>query len=389
MLRLGRPRKSIKDLPLGVYPVKGRYYVRPVNAEMREIFAVVYPGRRCAPLGADKGEARKLWVKLFATDRPPESPTAGTLNEIIGRYEREIIPTLTKRTGPEHKRYCRNLRAWCGNWRYAKSEAEASTGKYLRSIDVTQYLRAQMKVQVFNKQGTLISDGRKVAANKEVQCMSRMFRLAKTLWGYTEYNPCLQVEYNSENERDIYIDDDMFMKVYAKASPTMKCMMDLAQMNGSRRGMIIRLMLSDITDEGVWFTVNKRNQNQGKKRKLATWTDDLRDVIKRAKEIRAKLRGGQKVIVDHTTAPLFLTRYGKAFTETAFNRQWSTARKAGGFGKHEFHFHDVKAKSLSDSPDEIDAMNRGDHVELRTTRRVYRRKPNEVIPLQMTSRNPT
>ena len=48
MLRMGRPREKGKNLPLGVYPVKGRYYVRPVNREMRRIFAVAFPGKRCA-----------------------------------------------------------------------------------------------------------------------------------------------------------------------------------------------------------------------------------------------------------------------------------------------------------------------------------------------------
>jgi len=59
---------------------------------------------------------------------------------------------------------------------------------------------------------------------------------------------------------------------------------------------------------------------------------------------------------------------------------------AAGFGKHEFHFHDIKAKSVSDSPDEVDATNRGGHIDPRTTRRVYRRKPTVVTPLPAVSR---
>jgi hypothetical protein len=58
---------------------------------------------------------------------------------------------------------------------------EASTGPFLRSIDITRYL---------NNQETA---GRPVQANKEIHRLSRIFPLAKTRWGYTEYNPCLQV----------------------------------------------------------------------------------------------------------------------------------------------------------------------------------------------------
>jgi len=179
MPRVGRPREKAKDLPLGVYAVKGRYYVRPVNAEMRRIFAVAHPGKQCAPLGADKAEARKHWVKLFTTNLPPEDTGAGTVAEIIERYERDIIPTLHPKTGADHTAYCKRLKAEFGDRRYAKSEAEASTGTFLRSMHITAYLRAQERA------------GRPVAGNKEVRCLSRIFRLAKAQWGYTEYNPCL------------------------------------------------------------------------------------------------------------------------------------------------------------------------------------------------------
>ncbi|OGA20761.1 MAG: hypothetical protein A3I02_05325 [Betaproteobacteria bacterium RIFCSPLOWO2_02_FULL_67_26] len=87
------------------------------------------------------------------------------------------------------------------------------------------------------------------------------------------------------------------------------------------------------------------------------------------------------------TAPLFLNRYGKPFTETAFNSMSQRARIAGGFDEaHQFHFHDLKAKAVSDSPNEIDAMNRGGHLDMRTTRRVYRRKPTEIVPLPRVSK---
>jgi hypothetical protein len=47
---------------------------------------------------------------------------------------------------------------------------------------------------------------------------------------------------------------------------------------------------------------------------------------------------------------------------------------------------DIKAKALSDSPDLMNAMERGDHTEIRTTKTVYRRKPASVTPLPAVSR---
>ena len=90
--------------------------------------------------------------------------------------------------------------------------------------------------------------------------------------------------------------------------------------------------------------------------------------------------------MDLDTAPLFLNRKGMAWTKTGFNSQWYRATRAAGFSKHAFHFHDIKAKSVSDSPNELDAQNRGGHLDPRTTRRVYRRKPVEVIPLPQVSK---
>ncbi len=374
MTCMGRPRLKIRDLPLGVYMVKGRYYARPVNAEMREIFSVRYPGRKSAPLGSDKSEARKQWVSLFTTERRPQSAIAGTVAEIIERYVREILPTLHPKTKPEHKRYCKTLNNKFGAVKFARSEVEAASGQFLRSMDVTRYLREQEVAE------------RPVAANKEVQCLSRMFRLAKTLWGYTEYNPVLQVEYNHEEPRSVYVSDADFMKIYEKAPPVLQCMMDLAQMHGARRGMLIRLTLADISEHGLRVTINKKKRTDRARQQIIRWNDDLRSVIDRAIELRAKVRGGQKVVADATSAPLFLTKYGKPYGESAFNSMWQRARAAAGFEANELHFHDIKAKSVSDSPDEIDAMNRGGHLDLRTTRGTYRRKPMEVIPLPQVSK---
>lgn len=374
MLRVGRPRTKGKDLPLGVYLVDGRYHVRPVNEEMRRVFAIAFPGRKSAPLGADKAEARKAWVKLFITDLPEDTAAGGTVAELIERYEREIIPAAPEGERAEHERHCRNLKARFGDRRYARSEVEASMGTFLRSADVTRDLDKQAKL------------ARPVQGNREIQKLSRIFRLAKTRWGYTEYNPCLQVEFNPEPPRSVYRTDDDFMRVYNKAGLMLQCMMDLAQMHGARRGMLIKATLACLTDDGVLLPLNKKKRTDPQRYQLIKWSDDLRAVVNRWLEQRAKLRGGQKNVTDADTAPLFLNRKGKALTKTGFNSLWYRARSAAGFGKHEFHFHDIKAKSVSDSPNIIDAMERGGHTDIRTTRGVYRRKPTEVIPLPAVSR---
>jgi hypothetical protein len=64
---------------------------------------------------------------------------------------------------------------------------------------------------------------------------------------------------------------------------------------------------------------------------------------------------------------------------------WRRARLKAGLAGGEFTFHDIKAKSLSDSPDMLDAMKRVGHLDMKTTQRVYLRKPTRVIPLPRVS----
>lgn len=372
MLRVGRPRSKNKDLPLGVFTAKGRYYVRPVNEEMRRAFAVHFPGKTSAPLGPDKSEMRRKWVAVFVVECKAEDAAGGTVAEIVERFEREIVPHLDPKPRKEAARYCRELRGAFGARRYAKSEAEAAMGAYLRTMDVQRYLDA--------------AEGRRVAANRAVKLFSRMFKLAKTRWGYTEYNPCLQVEYNPETPRSAYHDDEAFMAVYKVASPVLQCMMDLAQMHGARRGMLMKATLACITTDGLLLPLNKRKKTEVQRYQLIEWNEDLRAVIDKALALRSKVRGGQRAIADSATAPLFLTRRGIAYGETAFNVMWRRARQKAGIGAHVFHFHDIRAKSASDSPSVADAQQRLGHMDQRTTRTSYIRKPTRVVPLARVSR---
>lgn len=216
--------------------------------------------------------------------------------------------------------------------------------------------------------------------------MSRMFHIAKARWGLTEYNPCLQVEFNEETPRDVYRTDADLVAVYAKASPVLQVMMGLAQMHGPRRGMLLRLDLADITNEGLRFTMNKKKRGAPVRRQLVRWTDELRAVIARALELRKEVRGGQKEIADLATAPLFLNRLGKRVSVSGFNSMWQRAARAAGFKAHEFHFHDLRAKSASDAPSEAIAQDMLGHTDPRTTRTVYRRKPIEITPLKRVSK---
>lgn len=370
-------------MPPGLRWVGGHWYWRPTDAATRALRDRLYPGRNSVPAGSSNSKndsARAWWAATILpalTDAPAiDAPKPGTVREIIDRYRREILPTLPDATAAEDRRYCIRLEQAFGDRPYATSEVDAAKGTFVRTMDISRHLRSPENQK------------RPVAANREIQCFARMFGIAKSLWGYTEYNPCLQAMYNVETPRSVYIDDAMFMMVYKKALPILQCMMDLAQMHAARRGMLLRMTLATITEDGVLLPLNKKKKTDVQRYQRILWTDELREVVNRALELRRKARGGQSQVADLASAPLFLNRKGKAITVSGFNSMWYRARSKAGFAEGEFHFHDIKAKSMSDSPDVVNAMERGGHVDLRMAKRVYRRKPTDVIPMPKVSNKP-
>lgn len=376
MLRMGRPRTRDKDLPLGVRPIAGRYYVRPVNEAMRRVFARVFPGKQTAPLGADKLAMRKRWIALFCA---PESETAqaGTVGELVERFLRDELeapdgatgrPYFAPATQRNYRGSAKRVKAKFGSWRYARTEAEAVSGGYLRTMHVRAYLKD--------------ATDRPHSANQDVVLLATVFRFARNEWGATEYNPCDGVRYNASKARQVFPSDDQFMDVYRHAKPTLQCMMDLAQMTGARRGSIAAITLADIRDDGLRIVSNKTKRGATPKETVYGWTDELRAVVNRAVEVRSKRRGSGTVESIH----LFLTNRGRPFGKSALDSQWERALERAGIERAAFHFHDIRAKSATESGDDLDAMKRLGHTDMRTTRKVYRRRPDAVAPLRSVSK---
>lgn len=100
-------------------------------------------------------------------------------------------------------------------------------------------------------------------------------------------------------------------------------MMDLAQMHAARRGMLLRMTLGTVTDEGVLLPLNKEKKSDVQRCQRILWTDELREVINRALALRSKVRGGKrKDVADLPSAPLFLKRKGQAITVSGFDSMW-------------------------------------------------------------------
>jgi len=106
---------------------------------------------------------------------------------------------------------------------------------------------------------------------------------------------------------------------------------------------------------------------------IVEWSPELEAVLKRLRRLGPDMR---------TT--LFCNLQGKPYSESGFRSNWhklmERATKPGDNGEppllpESFTFHDLRAKSGSDSGDVQEANDRLAHDDLRTTQVVYRRKP--------------
>jgi integrase len=363
---MGRRRLTNKNLPIGIKLINGRFYCLPKNEQMHRVFAEKFPGKTSIALGDDPTEMRRQYVALFMSKRDSSIPSPGTVNEIIEKYELDVLPHQPAGTRNTEEQWLKGLRAEFGELRFAKSEFDAVRGDYIRGMHVQRYLEKHAK-------------SRPVAANREVSLLRKLFRKAKG-WGMTEFNPCLGVERNVETPRDTYIPDNVPLRIYEKAPPVLQCMMDIAQMFGCRPGEVRTLNEADLQEQGVLLRPLKGKRGQPQKPRLYVWTDELRMAINRAKNERAKIikatrRASEFIFV--TPAP-----HGTPYTKDGLVRLWTRTVERAGFDPHEYHFNDIRAKVASDMIDrEEDASRQLGHTDARTTLRVYARKPTRVVPV--------
>ena len=206
-----------------------------------------------------------------------------------------------------------------------------------------------------------------VSANRDVALLSAIFRKA-IRWGAVRENPCLGVEKHKETPRDRYVTDEELKAFYdSLESPMLKAYVKLKYITGQRQQDILNIRLSDITEDGIYFTNQKTN-----KRFLMEWTDELKRAVSTAR--RVKRRVG--------TLYLFAGRTGARYTGDGFRSLWQRAmRNYCAKGHRRFTEHDLRAKTASDTNAEH-AQEILRHNSIAFTEKVYRRQLKKVRPLK-------
>lgn len=366
-----RPRtvnKKIPDLPRGMRKVGAVWYWRGTDALTKEVEQRLKDAGIGSRAGTTPIAARLWWEKHVSpalVSAMPDDDVVGTIEELIRKYEADELSTIKREaTRKEYEGRIRRIRPAFGKVRYARTEAQALLPGFLGAVQITKHLHDNRS--------------RGPSANKDVQTLSRMFRLARIRWGMTTFNPCEAIEYLPERPRDEYVSDRRYADIYNAASPVLQCMLEISTQTGAREGMIFDIRIGDFDADQIELRVTKKRNGKGFDTKSYTMTPDLKAALDRALVLRKKNRGGAASLPSDY---LFITRNGKPYTKESFKRLWRTLRTRLGLGPREVTFHDMRAKAASDSASDADAQELLHHEDVKITKRIYRRKIPTSTPL--------
>jgi integrase len=265
------------------------------------------------------------------------------LTQYLQKFLTEVVPTLAPRTQLDYTRALHIL-----DKRFGDLEADA-----LKPKDIGLFLQSYPG---------------KTQGNRIVAVLSSVYGHIIGSWWGAEMNPCFQVKRNKERPRQRYVTDEEFNAVYELASRPLRVAMDLALLTGQRRADILKLQWRDISPRGVLFEQGKTGR-----RLLVEMSPALQAVLTRAKTIQPL-----GVTVLRTTR-------GLPFCANTFADLWQQLMNqalADGVIYYRFTFHDLRAKSVSDSPTIAEAYERAGHTSLTVTRGTYDRGTRKVKPLR-------
>jgi integrase len=302
-----------------------------------------FDGTKEQPLGKDYVLAVGKWAELEA-GTPAKSDTP-TFRYVAERYTAAVIPKKAPRTQKDNLKELVHL--------YKFFDEPPAPLDEIKPHHIAKY-----------------RDWRKVTrSTQELALFSHIWNWAREQ-GYTALpNPTVGVKRNRAKGRDVYVTDDLFNAVYAKADQPTRDAMDLAHLAAQRPGDSLRFSEADIKDGALWV-------RQGK-------TDA---------KLRVEISGKLKAVIDRIKArksslklrslALVVNEQGIALTYSALDGRFGKARKAAGIQPNDFQFRDLRAKAATEVEDESGlsaAQNLLGHADGSMTRHYVRNRLGKLV----------
>ncbi|MBU2795490.1 tyrosine-type recombinase/integrase [Acidithiobacillus sp. VAN18-2] len=288
---MGRHRSSHHHLPPRMHQKGPVYY-----------YVVLVGGKRkWIRLADNYPEAVAKWAEMEG-----RNASGSTVGQAIDKYIATELAKLAESTRHEYIRQSGRLRSVFGHMPLNE----------VRGSDVAAYLDQHPSP---------------VAANREMALFSTIFSFA-IRWGWCDHNPAKGVRRNKEKPRDRYITDEEFSILREHADEQWRCIMDIAYLTAMRRGDIMKLRLSDIRPDALVISQGKTG-----KRMSFEMTPSLANALERAKRLRRRIG----------SLYVFCTRDGQPHSVSGWNSSWR--RIVARSGVEDAHFHDIRAKALTDA----------------------------------------
>ncbi len=349
-----RPRKAEnKGLPARWQLTHGAYYFFvPPGLE------TLWDNKRRFRLGKTLPEAYKAWAARIDSQDKTQN-----IAQLLDRYLLQVVPTKAPTTQSGNVIAIKRLRAVFG----------AMPLTAIKPRHVYQYVDKREA---------------KVAAHREMEVLSHALTKAVE-WGAIDRHPFKgEVRLKGEKPRDRYVEDWEVVECLALSTRrksgsvlAIQAYIRLKLMTGMARSDLLRLTMADLKDDGIHIQRHKTRQSTGK-RTVYLWTPELQAAVNLAKSVRPAL-----------SPFLFCTRKGEGYFDETTGEAHGWASMWQRFMdrvltetqvKERFTEHDLRAKCASDAATLEHARALLSHADARTTEAVYRRKPEQVKPLNHT-----
>lgn len=314
---MGRKRRHNRQFPENWRESHGAHYLT----------AYIDGKQRWIPLGRDVEAAWKKYRELTATS----APIGHTVEDLAGRYEREILPGLKPNTR-------RSYRTWL--------EPIRKTWGHMAVADIRQHHAAEFQDAYPDT----------VTGNRVVSLLSTILKKA-VRWGWIERNPMVGYEKQPERRRTRILSDEEWFRILPAADPSVRLLLRLARFTALRKDDICRLRWSSVRDGRLEVHTRKTEAPVS---------------FQVAGELEAILAEARGSVTPFPSRPLFLTTTGRAFSSRNLDNYWWAACEAAHV--EGVVFHDIRRTRLTELREKYGlelAQRTAAHADPRTTERYY------------------
>ena len=312
-------------------------------------------------LGEAEKQAYQTWLaKIVTTDKPY------TMGSLFDRYQQQVIP------------------------KKSKSSIESNTISLTRlrlAIDLNQPVITFEPHQAFAYRDYVHTHLSAKRANLDIECLSHIFTKAIE-WGCKVRHPIKSIVTKIPiASRDRYVTDEELDWFLSTANNFLKCYVPLKLATGKDQQMLLRVKLSDISEDGIFFPQRIKTQ-KGRGSilpfKYEGQSTGLKEIIDNIMSWRNRYLKVQSFYLFCSSygKPMFNEKTGKAHN---FKSQWQRAMTqaiALTPLDEKFTEHDLRAKTASDIEDAENAAQLLQHSSVSTTQKIYIRKPQIVLPFK-------